>query len=659
MRRKAYLAALVAGTLAAVAVLIVWANWHQPPGDGSKSEPVTFRNTAPGVKYVGDKVCGKCHASEYQSYREHPMGRSMAPVADPLLRSAAAEAVDTFAALGSSFRIERRGTKLYHQEIYRAQGEEIGRLEEEVHYAIGSGRQGRSFLIDHGGFLYQSPISWYARAKRKPLPAPEQTPPLSGQSAPKPAWDLSPGYADNFQHFSRPITNNCLFCHSDRVNPVEDSVNQYRQPVFSGQLAVGCERCHGPGELHVRDRTRGLVPEGEDRTIVNPGKLARPLREAVCQQCHILGEVRITRRGRHVFDYRPGLPLHEHVAIFVRPPEKADQYKSVSHVEQMYVSRCFRESTGKTIELGCITCHDPHRLPEADDEKVTHYRSACLKCHNNTSCKLKAPVRRQRRPDDNCIGCHMPRASSSNITHAAVTDHRIVRDRDHPPRVESGLRPGAIPLVSFHSDLLGPDDRDTARDLALAMVSMARSRATGPLRLRICERALPDLESATEDVRDDVAAWEALGYVLWQLRRLDDALTAYRQALTLAPQREVALLDATRVALALGQYDTAYTFAKRHLAVNPWDHEVHSDLAIIHMKRSQWAEAFKEADAAVRLNPGNIPSRLVHVSWYLRQGDKSRAASEFRRLMALGPRDPEKVRQWFEQESKQARGRAD
>ena len=35
-----------------------------------------FRNTKPGVKYVGDKTCLECH-TDYKGYHDHPMGRSL------------------------------------------------------------------------------------------------------------------------------------------------------------------------------------------------------------------------------------------------------------------------------------------------------------------------------------------------------------------------------------------------------------------------------------------------------------------------------------------------------------------------------------------------------------------------------------------------------
>ena len=99
-----------------------------------------------------------------------------------------------------------------------------------IQYVIGSGGRGHSYLFEEGGCLFQSPISWY-----------------SGRHA----LDLSPGYRDRNSHFDRPLDANCLFCHANRAEPVEGTVNRYRELIFAG-LAIGCERCHGPGELHVK-----------------------------------------------------------------------------------------------------------------------------------------------------------------------------------------------------------------------------------------------------------------------------------------------------------------------------------------------------------------------------------------------------------------------
>ncbi len=349
-----------------------------------------------------------------------PWGAPSLPWPGSILWSATARTVTTpFRPLAQTFRIERRDGKIFHEEIHRdGAGRVVAEVEAEVQYVLGSGRQGRSYLIHRGdGFLFQSPISWYSRDKG--------------------LWDLSPGYEPLFRGFRRAVNTDCLFCHSNRVEPVEHTLAHYREPIFHGH-AIGCQRCHGPGELHVEGQQRGDIHESPDPTIVNPGRLEPALREAVCQQCHLLGEARIVRRGRALFDYRPGLPLELFLSIFVRPPEKRIGEKSVGHVEQMYASGCFRGSGGK---LGCISCHDPHEAP-SPAERVAFYRDRCLRCHGESACSLPVDTRRQKIAGDSCINCHMPRGDSANISHAAVTDHRIPRDPARPPqpRPRSGRR---------------------------------------------------------------------------------------------------------------------------------------------------------------------------------------------------------------------------
>src|SRR5205823_3198677 len=105
------------------------------------------------------------------------------------------------------------------------------------------------------------------------------------------------------------------------VHPREGYANRYESPLFDEGHAIGCERCHGPGALHVRDPGQRDPETGIDYTIVNPKHLKPDLRAAVCEQCHLEGETRIVRRGRDLFDFRPGLPMQAFWSVFVRAPD--------------------------------------------------------------------------------------------------------------------------------------------------------------------------------------------------------------------------------------------------------------------------------------------------------------------------------------------------
>jgi predicted CXXCH cytochrome family protein len=634
---RGHLVRLVAvATVFGFALWAVW-RWQNPAEPPPDEEPPPlaspYLNTRAGVKYVGDKVCADCH-DEARTYKHHPMGRSIALLAKVTPREPdGKDGVFAFDAQGSLFQALRRGGRVVHKEIFRAQGQLIAELEEEPSLVIGSGSQARSYFINRDGRLFESPITWYSHKHSGKAP---------GKGA-GPAWNLSPGYERSLPHFSRMISKECLFCHVNYVTPVENTVNRYREPLFPGQLAIGCERCHGPGELHVARINGGeaTAPGQPDFTIVNPGRLEPALRDAVCQQCHLQGDARILRRGRSWFDYRPGLPLQQFLRVFVSPPEKTDNYKIVSHAEQMQVSRCFVASKGK---MGCTSCHDPHRLPEPT-AKVAYYRQKCLHCHKQSNCKVDLAERRRQQPGDNCVACHMPHAGSSNAIHMSVTDHRILRRSDRPPKPSGGSSDTF--LKAFHPNLTKVDAQEMDRDLGLAMIHSLRLLESKD-RDQVCQEALHLLEDATERHPDDLAAAEGKGFALWWTDRPKEGLAVFETILVKEPANEVVLDLATRVAVALGETDKAMTYCKRLLHVNPWRADAHSTLGQLLGERRQWKEAVGEGQTALRLNPGLAEVRKTLITAYLHQGKKDAAQAEFKRLLALKPGEARQLNKWFD-----------
>ncbi|MBV9124116.1 MAG: hypothetical protein JO112_12220, partial [Planctomycetes bacterium] len=387
-----------------------------------------FRNIDPQVRYVGDRACAECHTDEDHSYHHHPMGRSVVPIAQLASQQPYDEAHhNPFTALGSQFRVRREGDRLVHQQILvDDQGRRIDGLDMEVAYALGSGTHGYGYLTIRGDSLLETPISWYSQKAR---------------------WDLSPGFIPEW-FGGRPVGAGCLYCHANQTHPLEGLLNRYEKPIVLE--AIGCERCHGPGERHVASRRRlDPLPGPVDDTIVNPRHLDWRLREAVCEQCHLEGVERVVRRGRRPDDYRPGLPLEDFVSVFVYPREPGEDQKAVNHVQQMHLSQCFQRSP-EDHKLGCISCHDPHVQVEGD-ERVAHYRQRCLQCHATHGCSEPEAVRRRRSPQDSCIDCHMPRYLGMDIPHTASTDHRIPRrprpEQPSPRPPPPGDEP---PLVSVH-----------------------------------------------------------------------------------------------------------------------------------------------------------------------------------------------------------------
>jgi Flp pilus assembly protein TadD len=597
-----------------------------------------LHNVHPDVQYVGDEACAGCHAPETESFRRHPMGRSLSPIASLADRQLYDDKHhNPFEAFDSRFLVDRRGQHVWHRQtrLDRHKGS-VYQLDREAHFAVGSGRHGHSYLtllqgepgskgggeVEPFGYLFQTPISWFSQKQR---------------------WDVSPGF--KAVHLTgRPVEGECLSCHSNRAHDSEGYQNRYDLPVFDGH-AIGCERCHGPGERH--------VASASPADIVNPrwrGTLAPRERDATCAQCHLEGVVRVLHRGRGLYDFRPGMPLEDFLTVFVRPTSEDAGKKAVTHVEQMGASRCYRESKGDR-KLGCVTCHNPHD-PVGPERRVEYYRSRCLECHAEHGCSLPLPVRREKSKQDSCIECHMPRYNIEDIPHSAASDHGIPR-RPHTaaPAVDGEAdQVSRTLLVPFSLSGAEAEGAEVARDRGVALM---RAALTGQAPFDLAAgQSLALLEDAVRECPPDVEAWVMRGWALMRLERREQALASFDEALRRAPTWERALVGAAVMADMLRRGEAAEDYWRRAVRVNPCIPAYRKGLTLALRQRQDWQQAREQCRAWMALDPESTEARCVWITCLLHDGNRAEARAAFRQVEALAPANLEALRQWFAQQTR-------
>jgi Tfp pilus assembly protein PilF len=453
--------------------------WVLPAATADQKKPTADR-------YAGNAACATCHASIYASYSKTFMAHASGPATEKLM---AADFVHSPSKV--HFRIFGDSNTAWLS--FERPGDATVRGQRQLLYFIGSGRRGQTYFFAVDGFLFESPVNWYANRQ---------------------VWDMAPGYSTAHEiPMNLPAFTSCLHCHvSGMQPPLPGTENKYAMPVFT-QEGVSCERCHGPGAAHVKGGP-----------IVNPAKSNPQRRDAVCMQCHLEGRAAIERAGKHVFEFRPGDDLSDYIRYYVVAGDQGQGLGAVSQFEALSQSMCKKKSGDV---MSCTSCHNPHFSPSAT-ERVSYYRGKCLACHGASLGTKHHP----EQPD--CAACHMPASPSTDVAHTEVTDHRIRRRPALSPQIlqDAVSQVTAPRLVAFPTANDGETD---IRELALAWEALAEAGVSGAE--ANAERLL---RSAAKQAPNDPVILSALAYAEQKHGANDRARELYEKALALDPM----LIDA-------------------------------------------------------------------------------------------------------------------
>ena len=601
--------------------------------------------------YIDPQICAGCHREIAESFHKTGMGRS-------LYRPNASNRIEDYTQRHTIYNrrsdsyytmVERDGT--FYQQRYQVgpNGHKINALEERIDYIIGSGDQARSYLHrDAEGRLIELPVTWYSENHGY--------------------WAMTPGYDQPRQmDFHGPISDSCFFCHDAYPRtPMDDNVRASGDPVFPSMIPEGidCQRCHGPGEAHVKAASSASSTEEQIRNaIVNPARLSRDRQLEVCMECHLSTsgsqDENVSRRlGRGVFSFQPGQPLAGYKLYFDRADAEQlkDRFDIVDAAYRLSFSACFRKST-----MTCLTCHDPH--VETHGEVVeSHYIQVCESCHQTVRHAAALPAHQT------CISCHMPRRRSQYSVHIVLTDHYIQRNKPAGDLTAPVEEPENVPdtqgnLVPFYPRQLSDNpedrlyraaarlkvsngDRNEIRNFELeinrfkpaqaefyAILGEAYAQAGNP---QVAEKWMGEAHARAPRNRPIL---EQLVEALFSEGKYGQAASLLKQAVEKPPLDSALYADLGNAYARMGDLDEAEASLKRSIEINPETAQAHDLLGLIALERGNAAQAEQEFHETLRLQPDLAEADDNLGKLLLGSQDLKQAEYYLKRAIAVDPKD--------------------
>jgi len=485
--------------------------------------------------------CMTCHPAQVQGYAATDMANALSRAAI----QPAGEFSHTLS--GTKFSI-RQSTGGMHQRITR--GGVSG--EYRIAYVVGSGHRAFGYLVQIGDYLFQSPITYQTQEK---------------------AWTMAPGYEDNpAPDFNRPVSSECLLCHSGKAKPVKGTRNRYENPAVAEE-GISCERCHGPTAQHIAKPSRA--------NIVNPARLEPHARDSVCEQCHLQGEARVLNPGKDWDDFTPGAPLETTFTVFIGDSGDNSPLRVISQSQQLRRSVCWQKTGGR---LWCGTCHDPHSEPR---DKPAYYREKCLACHGKTLAQ------NHRSPSNDCAGCHMPSRGTIDGAHAAFTDHQI---RLRPVKEELARK--AVVLVPWRP----APEAYAKRNLGLAYLSAGAQQQSSEL----LNKAFPLIAEARQTFPQDGELTAGLGVYADLKGMYRKAAEIFELAIQVRPSDLTSYQAAASAWMDAGYPDKAIRNLQAAIQTDPADETSYVMLAEVYGKQNNTDEQNRVLDLYLKFRPQSI-----------------------------------------------------
>jgi hypothetical protein len=589
----------------------------------------TYLNHNDSVAYVGMDACKSCHYQIFETFQHTGMGQSFHYATNEKSSALFGREHQVFDSVSNFYYYPFwRNDSLFIREFRLENNDTTHSLEKYINYIVGSGHHTNSHLIFENNFVYQAPITFYVQQQK---------------------WDLAPGFENgNNSRFSRILNSECVSCHN--------SMPKMGRNEFEFQelgLGIDCERCHGPGELHVNIRSKGKGVDAKkqiDPTIVNPKKLAWELQIDLCQRCHLQG-LNVLKPDKDFTDFKPGMQLSTIFEIFLPKYSGDSHFDMANHSDRLQRSQCFIVSNQKEHQaMTCITCHNPH-ISVAQLEK-NYFNQTCEGCHQEKKCSEKHDILVQN--DNNCVKCHMPVKGAEDIPHVTVHDHYIQKPINEKQKEQ------VTQLLGLYSVNNAKTDKKT---MIQAYLEYWEKFDKNPFYLKKARALLdktkhPEMEIKYHFLNEQfskVIEWyeknsfEYQGWTLYtvavsyhKLKRTKEALSLISFARTSEPLHIDLGKFHLKLLLQQQQWPKAFELSEKMHKLYPNDTYFNSSLGRLFLMQNQLGKAKKHINYALKLDPDDLNNWETQLNYFVQIEDYENAKYWAKKILNTHPNHPDR-----------------
>jgi hypothetical protein len=370
----------------------------------AKKTPVSIE-TLKNAVFVGSAACLDCHPKEHEKWSgtwHANMLRKIRPeivVADFNNFEITYKDVEVLDAtkqkikISPTIKLKKEGENFFITLVDK--DNDANNQTYNLAYVLG-GNWEQQFEARVGSMLYPTPMRWVVGDKQWRLK------PFSE------IWWVADGTPDGRPRTPEEMQPNqgsdakCDGCHTTGLKTVK-AKNTWTLPDRDAGLGISCEKCHGPGSMHVELNTR--------ESIINPIRLNALQQDQVCGQCHSRVTNKTEPELAYPLDFLPGnTDLQQKVEFWTYATKPANfwpnEYANKNRQQYNDAQKANHFRAGVT----CSSCHTSHAPARMESGLRIASDGTCKACHAAAfQMYEKSPM---AKAGVACIDCHMAKIAN-------------------------------------------------------------------------------------------------------------------------------------------------------------------------------------------------------------------------------------------------------